>query len=247
MRRLTLSRAQSFCGPLILVNQDHPVQEGDPVELLAPDGRYPDVCMERRAARLLSACIQATGGSEVIVPVSGWRSRQEQQALWEDTWAREGAEFTQRYVARPGCSEHQTGLAMDLGRAAPFLDPIRPDFPREGPCGAFRRLAARYGFIQRYTREKEGITRIAEEPWHFRYVGVPHALLLEERQLCLEEYVPLLQRGEQVCRLANGRTARVSWLPCPGDTAELPLPDGCWQLSGDNQGGFILTVWEGVS
>ena len=73
----------------------------------------------------------------------------------------------------------------------------------------------------------------------------PHALLLEERQLCLEEYVPLLQRGEQVCRLANGRTARVSWLPCPGDTAELPLPDGCWQLSGDNQGGFILTVWEG--
>ena len=114
-------------------------------------------------------------------------------------------------------------------------------------CG---RTVARFGFIcginiQRYRREKEAVTRIAEEPWHFRYVGVPHALLMEQNRLCLEEYVPFLQSGVKVYRLSNGRTARVSWLPCPGEEIQTEVPEGCWQVSGDNQGGFILTLWEG--
>ena len=99
--------------------------------------------------------------------------------------------------------------------------------------------------IQRYGREKEAVTHIAEEPWHFRYVGVPHALLMEQNRLCLEEYVPFLQSGVKICRLSNGRTARVSWLPCPGEEIQTEVPEGCWQVSGDNQGGFILTLWEG--
>ena len=177
--------------------------------------------------------------------MSGWRSFGEQQSIWDDTLAKEGETFTRQYVAFPGCSEHQTGLAMDLAKAAPSIDFIRPDFPDEGPCGTFRHLAAQYGFIQRYRREKEAVTHIAEEPWHFRYVGVPHALLMEENRLCLEEYVPFLQSGVKVCRLSNGRTARVSWLPCPGEEIQTEVPEGCWQVSGDNQGGFILTLWEG--
>ena len=214
-------------------------------ELIPLDTAYPDIRMERRAGKLLSACIQAAGGRGTIVPVSGWRSFGEQQSIWDDTLAKEGEAFTRQYVAFPGCSEHQTGLAMDLAKAAPSIDFIRPDFPDEGPCGTFRRLAAQYGFIQRYRREKEAVTRIAEEPWHFRYVGVPHALLMEENRLCLEEYVPFLQSGVKVCRLSNGRTARVSWLPCPGEEIQTEVPEGCWQISGDNQGGFILTLWEG--
>lgn len=77
------------------------------------------------------------------------------------------------------------------------------------------------------------------------YVGVPHALLMEENRLCLEEYVPFLQSGVKVCRLSNDRTARVSWLLCPGEEIQTEVPEGCWQVSGDNQGGFILTLWEG--
>lgn len=82
--------------------------------------------------------------------MSGWRSFGEQQSIWDDTLAKEGEAFTRQYVAFPGCSEHQTGLAMDLAKAAPSIDFIRPDFPDEGPCGTFRRLAAQYGLIQRY-------------------------------------------------------------------------------------------------
>lgn len=245
MRPLRLRREQTCQGPLVLIDRAHPLQEGAPPELVPVDRLHPQVLLERRAARLLAACIRSVGGGRTIVPVSGWRSRAEQQAIWDDTRAREGDAFTRQYVALPGCSEHQTGLAMDLAKAAPSIDFIRPDFPDEGPCGTFRRLAAQYGFIQRYRREKEAVTRIAEEPWHFRYVGVPHALLMEQNRLCLEEYVPFLQSGVKVCRLSNGRTARVSWLPCPGEEIQTEVPEGCWQVSGDNQGGFILTLWEG--
>ena len=124
------------------------------------------------------------------------------------------------------------------------MDFIRPDFPDEGPCGAFRRLAARYGFILRYRREKEAVTGIGEEPWHFRYVGAPHAALMEEHGLCLEEYGDFLRAGPQRRVLSNGRRVEVSWLACPGESVEAELPEGICQLSGDNGEGFILTAWE---
>ena len=62
MKRLTLHRSQSFRGPLILVNRDHPLQEAETPELIPLDTAYPDIRMERRAGKLLSACIQAAGG-----------------------------------------------------------------------------------------------------------------------------------------------------------------------------------------
>ena len=246
MRQVTLTRDRIHAGPLILVNPAHPLQ-GEVPDLVAAHERWPEILLERRAARLLGACIQAIGGEAAIVPVSGWRSQREQQTIWDETWEREGEAFTRRYVALPGCSEHQTGLAIDLGKAAPEIDFIRPDFPMDGLCGAFRRCAARYGFIQRYRREKEALTGIAEEPWHFRYVGAPHAALLEENGLCLEEYRDFIAQRPRLCRLEGGRTARVSYVPCPGQTVELTLPEGCCQISGDNQEGFFLTVWGNVA
>lgn len=244
MRTLTLRREQTAQGPLILVNPAHPLRPGPGPELTAPDPRFPDILLERQAAGLLTACIQAAGGARDIVPVSGWRSRAEQQSIWDGTWSAGGEDFTRRYVALPGCSEHQTGLAIDLGKRAEHLDFIRPDFPDEGACGAFRRLAARYGFIQRYRKEKEALTGIGAEPWHFRYVGAPHAALMEEGGLCLEEYGDFLRTGPKRRILSNGRRVEVLWLPCPGESVEAELPEGCCQISGDNDGGFILTVWE---
>ena len=144
-----------------------------------------------------------------------------------------------------GAASTRPAWPSTWGEDVPDLDFIRPSFPDSGACGAFRRAAARYGFLQRYCREKEALTGIAAEPWHFRYVGAPHAQLMEEHGLCLEEYVPFLEVSPRLCRLGNGRTARVSRLPCPSAVLELEPPAGCWQLSGDHCGGFILTVWEG--
>lgn len=233
-------------GTLYLVNRAHPLAEEPEAEaLVSVDGDHLRIRLHARAKVMLDQLLAAVGGRGAIVPVSGYRPRSEQQAIWDGSLAEHGQKFTETYVAMPGCSEHQTGLAIDLGEDVPDLDFIRPSFPDSGACGAFRRAAARYGFLQRYCREKEALTGIAAEPWHFRYVGAPHAQLMEEHGLCLEEYVPFLEVSPRLCRLGNGRTARVSRLPCPSAVLELEPPAGCWQLSGDNCGGFILTVWEG--
>ena len=247
MRTVSLSKEKVFTGPLVLVNRQHPLKTAAGATLIAVDNRHPEILLDCQAARLLAACIQKVGGRAEIVPVSGWRSQAEQQHIWDETLAESGMEFTHKYVAYPGCSEHQTGLAIDLGKSAGHIDFIRPAFPYDGICGAFRRAAAVYGFIERYQQGKEFLTGIAREPWHFRYVGVPHARLMAEHDLCLEEYVPFLQERPRTCRLGNGSRARVSWLPCPGGAVEAELPEGCCQVSGDNVDGFIVTAWEALS
>ena len=96
-------------GPLALVNRPHPLQSGFSITLAPPVEACPDILLERQAAAMLAACLRAVGAAGRILPVSGWRSHAEQQAIWADTLRREGAAFTKKYVALPGCSEHETG------------------------------------------------------------------------------------------------------------------------------------------
>ena len=232
---------------LILVNAAHPLSPGPAPDLVPVDEAHPHILLERRAARLLGACIQAVGGVGAIVPVSGWRSQAQQQAIWDQTWMEEGEVFTRQYVARPGCNEHQTGLAIDLGLAAPHIDFIRPHFPEDGVCGAFRRLAPRYGFVLRYPAGKEAVTGIAHEPWHFRYVGVPHGAAMTALGLTLEEYLAFLTQypvgGKPFVFEGEGRSFQLSY--CAGPASALPPPEeGEHRLvSADNRGGRILTRW----
>lgn len=243
MKTVVLTQEQIHTGPLVLVNRTHPLQPAYQSDLVVI-GQNQEIQLERQAAHLLAACIQSVGGENAIVPVSGWHSQAEQQGIWDDTWKQDGEAFTRKYVAFPGCSEHQSGLAIDLAKAAPHIDFIRPNFPYAGIYGAFRRAAARYGFIERYQKEKSVLTGIAAEPWHFRYVGVPHAQLIEQYRLCLEEYAAFLKQGPRRCTLENGKTATVFYVPCKGDETQAALPDGCCQISGDNADGFIVTHWE---
>lgn len=244
MRSIRLSREQISCGPLILVNQDHPLPNTTSAPLTVVDSRYPHILLENRVTQLLSACIQKAGGLREIVPVSGWRSQSDQQRIWDDSMAESGESFTRQYVAVPGCSEHQTGLAIDLGKAAEQIDFIRPDFPYDGVCGEFRRLAPQYGFIERYQKGKEPITKISHEPWHFRYVGVPHAKLMIENGLCLEEYRDFIRQSPRRILMENGHMAQVFYVPSTGEITDVTLPEGYCQVSGDNVDGFIITVWE---
>lgn len=236
------SNARCRFDPLLLVNAAHPMPAGPLPDLVPVDDAHPEILLERRAAGLLRACIQAVGGRGRIVPVSGWRSQAEQQAIWDDTLRTEGEAFTRQYVARPGCSEHQTGLAIDLGLAADKIDFIRPAFPEDGVCGAFRRRAADFGLILRYPAGKEAVTGIAHEPWHFRYVGVPHARIMAEAGLTLEEYVARLRRDRRpLCRRFGPYAFTIqAW-----DGAPLPpVPAGGYrQVSADNCGGWIVTTW----
>ncbi len=230
-------------GLLILVNAEHPIQHMErPV--LAPAVPGSDILLDTRAAAMLSGLISRISAAGEIVPVSGWRSEAEQREIWDGSMRESGEEFTRKYVALPGCSEHQTGLAIDLALRADNIDFIRPEFPYDGVCGRFRALAADYGFVERYQGGKEGVTGIAAEPWHFRYVGRPHARIMCEMGLCLEEYVEYLRAYPYPERLLEVRgevyEAEVGFA---GARDTLGLPDAPYQVSGNNVDGYIYTLW----
>lgn len=174
---------------LILVNGQHAYSPDAKQDLIPVREDHPDILLEREAVCALSCILERLDGWKFIVPVSGWRSLEEQLAIYQESLRENGPEFTARFVAMPGHSEHQTGLAIDLGLRQPDIDFIRPAFPYEGICQKFRELAPAFGFIERYPAGKEHITGIAHEPWHFRYVGTPHSEIMTFKGLTLEEYL----------------------------------------------------------
>ena len=114
--------------------------------------------------------------------VSGFRSYGTQQTLYNNYVARDGQGAADRYSARPGHSEHQTGLAFDLNSLEQYF----------GETAEGKWLAAHcweYGFIIRYPQGKEGITGYMYEPWHVRYLGTEVAERVYNSGLTLEEYL----------------------------------------------------------
>ena len=151
---------------LMLVNAAHPVPASALSERLERvRGVSGDIPLEPVAARALRGLVSAVGGDGLVLAVSGFRGRGEQAAIWDEAVAENGVAFARSYVARPGCSEHETGLAVDVTLATEPYDFIRPSFPDEGIGREFRRSAARFGFIERYRAGEEPVTGIAAEPW----------------------------------------------------------------------------------
>lgn len=155
--------------------------------------------------------------------------------------------FTNRYVALPQHSEHQTGLAIDVGLYSEHIDFIRPNFPYKGICQNFRKKAYQYGFIERYQEDKEIITQIASEPWHFRYVGIPHSMIMLEKHLCLEEYIEYIKQYsiyQPLNYCFENRLFSIFYVPLSHNTATITFTDNAvYQISGNNIDGFIITVW----
>ncbi len=250
MKTVVLPERLVHAGSLILVNAAHPVRADAEERVLVPvRPAQNDMLLDRRAIPLLAALMDEIGGWEKIRAVSAYRSRREQAELYRDSLTQNGRAFTERFVARSGCSEHETGLAVDLGRAGPDLDFIRPDFPYEGICQTFRARAPSHGFVERYPAGKEAVTGIAHEPWHFRYVGVPHAALMAEKGLCLEEYHAYLKgflfgRACVSCR-TGGRTICVSYLSASkGTGTAFEIGENVpYAVSGNNEDGFVIARW----
>ncbi|MBQ7638287.1 MAG: M15 family metallopeptidase [Clostridia bacterium] len=141
-------------------------------------GDLTDECREAFNT-LVSAA--AEDGLNIFV-VSGYRSYSTQEGLYQRYCSRDGQERADTYSARPGHSEHQTGLAIDVNSVSySFADTA------EGQWIAAN--SYKYGFIVRYGRDKESVTGYAYEPWHIRYVGVAMAQAIYDSGLSLEEYL----------------------------------------------------------
>lgn len=180
---------------LLLVNRDNPLPEDFAVPTLkqlrnghAVDARaYPALQMMLDDAR--------AAGLEPVV-CSSYRSQERQEVLFQQQvqkWIAKGygkeeaEQQASRWVALPGTSEHQTGLAVDIVDVSyQLLNEKQESTPVQQWLMAH---CAEYGFILRYPTDKSDITGIGYEPWHYRFVGVEAAKKIMEQGICLEEYL----------------------------------------------------------
>lgn len=131
---------------------------------------------------------------------SSYRSYAKQEELFNnkvDYYKEEGKnqqeaeELAQTVVQRPEQSEHNLGLAVDFNK-------VTNDFEKTKAFTWLQKNAQAYGFILRYPKEKEDITGVSYESWHWRYVGEEHAKVMKEKDLCLEEYIEYVKGTQQV-------------------------------------------------
>nr|WP_319487917.1 M15 family metallopeptidase [uncultured Caproiciproducens sp.] len=129
---------------------------------------------------------------------SGYRSDDKQQKLYTEeieTFYKTGISYDEavskaaKSVAPPGTSEHITGLAIDLNG-------VLENFGGTKESSWLLEHAQDYGFVLRFPEDKQDITHIKYETWHFRYVGVEHAKKMKELNMCLEEYVDYLNKNQ---------------------------------------------------
>ena len=245
MKQIYLSRENIYNGNLILVNARYPYRDVAVPDMTSMDDCFPEILLKQEAAKALQSILKKISADDAIVPVSGYRSLEEQTEIFNSSLTENGEEFTRKYVALPNHSEHQTGLAIDLGLNRPEIDFIRPDFPYEGICNAFRKAAPDFGFVERYQKDKEKITGISQEPWHFRYVGYPHSKIMDVHRFSLEEYTDFLKSF----RIHNKYAMDVSeiyYIPY-SDISERKdmnalLPEhSAFRISGNNVDGLIVT------
>lgn len=271
MAAITTDRKTAYSGDLILVTPAFAIEkEPEDNDMQPAIPAQPDIKMQKHAAIMLDGLLREINAGDSITAVSGYRPQSEQQQIWDDCIKESGIDFTRKFVAVPGHSEHQTGLAIDLAEKSDDIDFIRPAFPRAGICAEFRKAAPRFGFIERYKAGKEPVTGINAEEWHFRYVGYPHSAIISEKGMSLEEYISFLKentsykypyiykdeyrktgasaRGQAACRPdgTEAKTIEISYISLDeGCREELTIPDGIqYSISGTNEGGAVLTVWK---
>lgn len=260
---LPLPENGTHSGTLALVSAEHPlpqdyvpagiinVYEKRQKGLLGLAGS--DIELNQDTLHAMETMLSSARADHVdgFILTSGYRSIQKQTEIYDErlqshlsagSSPEEAEAITRSGVNPPGASEHHLGLAADLTVLG-----SKPD--KNGHNDAFaltlqgrwiQKNAWRHGFILRYTRGKEKITGVRAEPWHVRYVGIPHAEVMQREDLCLEEYIELLRKkGGLSITTWEGEKYHVFYAEEKDE--KLTVPQGT-AVSGDGLGGYILTL-----
>ena len=161
----------TYIDGVLIVNKTYSLPES-----YNPDGILPECENAFNAMKKDAAAL----GLNIYIS-SGFRSFASQKSIYNRYVARDGRYLADTYSARPGHSEHQTGLSIDLNTITQAFGRTR-----EGKWVAEH--CHEYGFIIRYPEGKSDITGYCYEPWHLRYVGTEAAAKIKASGLCLEEY-----------------------------------------------------------
>lgn len=178
---------------LILVNKTHPISKEYKVDLCDVEGK---LVAKEMAGELTHMLEDAREKGFMPILCSGYRSFVYQRELLTtkvDRLCNQGYNRAQaqllaeREIMPEGCSEHHTGLAVDIVSEENKKLEVSQE---ESKCNQwFRKHCMEYGFILRYPKDKEEITQVAYEPWHFRFVGIEVAKYLTKNKMTLEELI----------------------------------------------------------
>lgn len=166
--------------------EDYEPELVDPEIPVAPDCQNSKMTKETSAALTKMYEAAKKEGLELVLN-SAYRSYQTQVETMADFVKRYNTQYANEYVAQPGASEHQTGLGIDL-TAQSVVEGKRITFGDTDEYKWVIKNCAKYGFIIRFENGTDGITGIAHEPWHLRYVGKDVAKKIVEKEWTFEEY-----------------------------------------------------------
>ena len=187
---------------LILVNKKNPLPEDfkiDTAKIASAYARDNGMAFDSRAVSYLNdMCKKAADDGVTLIVISCYRPHTRQEALYANELAdvkaenpnmseEQAKELASTVVAYPGTSEHEVGLAVDLNS-------VEETFEHTKQFEWLSTHAADFGFVLRYPKDKEAITGIIYEPWHYRYVGKEHAEKMNSLDMCLEEYTEYLKQ-----------------------------------------------------
>ncbi|OAB45310.1 M15 family metallopeptidase [Paenibacillus glacialis] len=231
---------QIYQGDLLLVNKEYPVhQEGvtpDVInlfqnqELVQGYGLLDNtIQLSQRVVKQFNTMIDeaARDGVRHFLISSGYRDEQDQNRLYE--------EMGSDYALPAGYSEHNLGLSLDIGSTEMAMNKAE-----EGKW--LQKNASTYGFILRYPKDKSAITGIQYEPWHYRYVGLPHSVIMQEKNLTLEQYLDFLKEQKTITTTIDHEEYEISYYPIMKNTTILMPTVRRYEVSGNNIDGVIVTI-----
>ncbi len=184
---------------LTLANNDNPLPSNFTVEtskIKAEFNPYSLTYDARAVDNLNNMLVAAKSDGVTIQVISAYRSISRQTTLYNNKvqyyldkgYAGADAKTAAaKVVAVPGTSEHNLGLAVDL-------DSVEQSYENSKQFKWLSKNAEKFGFVLRYPKDKQDITQIIYEPWHYRYVGVKAAKEMNDLGMCLEEYLEYLDK-----------------------------------------------------
>lgn len=184
---------------LKLVNKDNPISTNIEIQKTKFDSEYID---SRIASNYEKMYVDAKKAGITLFLRSGYRTVSVQKSNYDTSIKNyiksgksneEATKLTDEYYAKPGESEHHTGLALDIITPEYHKDvySLTAEFAKTDAYKWLQSNSYKYGFILRYPENKTNITGFSFEPWHYRYVGEDSAKYIFENNLCLEEYLKL--------------------------------------------------------
>ncbi|PEX15718.1 D-Ala-D-Ala carboxypeptidase VanY [Bacillus cereus] len=240
--RKEITKEQIYKGDLLLVNRDYPVKKdsirSDIInvnhnsELVRGYVIFDrNLCLSKYVVNKFLNVVDAAGkdGVQHFLMSSGYRDFKEQSKLYK--------EMGSDYALPAGYSEHNLGLSLDVGSTQKKME--------KAPEGKWiEENVWKHGFVLRYPKNKSNITGIQYEPWHIRYVGLPHSAIMQKKNFTLEEYLEFLKEEKEVSTEVEGKKYTVSYYKVSENTKVNVPANKQYEISGNNMDGVIVTVQE---